>query len=98
MIRSVYRRVGRPVEIAGLRSVYGYALILYIVCMMLYLYIFFFLLPIYILIGSSVVLLAAGIISLYRLNSLYGENGITQILAKEKLPKHIVTTRVKNIL
>lgn len=47
---------------------------------------------------SAIIALSAGVFILFRLNKKYGENGLPQLIAKEQLPKYIVTTRVKNIL
>ena len=96
---QVNRGVGKPVEFFGLRSQY----VIYFVFLVLLVLLFSFILTILLdvmgalLIGVIAFLLA--ICSCFKLNNIYGEHGLMQLMALKKVVKHIsVTKRIYQIV
>ena len=90
---QVNRGVGKPVEFFGLKAQYVFYLVLLILTVLFFSFILSLLLNAMGALFIGIITFLLAVCSVFKLNNTYGEPGLMQILASNKLVKHIIVDR-----
>ncbi len=89
----VNRGVGKPVEFFGLKAQYVFYLVLLVLIVLFFSFILSLLLNAMGALFIGIISFLLAVCSVFKLNNTYGEHGLMQAFASNKIVKHIIVNR-----